>query len=254
MTPGDAAASPASASLRRSELWNWSRRSAPARRDGQWRDFDLQAAVASRIRHPWFLQNDGTSPAAPNSPSVSAPVTPISSIFYIGSFIGRRRRDQLRPLCRPNRHRRRRRPLLSPARTAIDAVAENRLGLRPGKAAPRSRHRPGAALVLRPTTGSISASRSKYGSRCGGALAQAVVSAVSVVDFSAAVIDGRLSALGAGAPSCRDAQGPPDARPAGRHGSGPGRRHVAVTPARSRASLRSSPRYLLDTNVLFKEL
>ncbi|RVI34953.1 ROK family transcriptional regulator, partial [Sinorhizobium meliloti] len=71
------------------ELWNWSEEvGAPREEMDRWRDFDLQAAVASRIRHPVFLQNDGTSACGAELAFGVGASYPDFVYFYIGSFVG----------------------------------------------------------------------------------------------------------------------------------------------------------------------
>ena len=71
------------------ELWNWADEvGAPPEAMDLWRGFDLQAEVTARIRHPVFLQNDATSACGAELVFGVGPSYPDFIYFFIGSFIG----------------------------------------------------------------------------------------------------------------------------------------------------------------------
>lgn len=71
------------------ELWNWADEvGAPPGAMDVWRDFDLQAEIASRVSHPVFLQNDATSACGAELVFGVGPSYPDFVYFFIGSFIG----------------------------------------------------------------------------------------------------------------------------------------------------------------------
>lgn len=71
------------------ELWNWAEEvGAPAGAMDVWRDVDLQAEVSSRIPYPVFLQNDATSACGAELVFGIGPSYPDFIYFFIGSFIG----------------------------------------------------------------------------------------------------------------------------------------------------------------------
>jgi predicted NBD/HSP70 family sugar kinase len=71
------------------ELWNWADEvGAPAGAMDAWRDFDLHAQVAERVRHPVYLQNDATSACGAELVFGVGPSYPDFVYFFIGSFIG----------------------------------------------------------------------------------------------------------------------------------------------------------------------
>ncbi|EJZ22313.1 ROK family transcriptional regulator [Rhizobium sp. Pop5] len=71
------------------ELWNWADEvGAPAGAMEVWRDVDLQAEVATRVSHPVFLQNDATSACGAELVFGVGPSYPDFVYFFIGSFIG----------------------------------------------------------------------------------------------------------------------------------------------------------------------
>lgn len=71
------------------ELWNWADEvGAPPGAMDAWRDFDLHAQVAERVRHPVYLQNDATSACGAELVFGVGPSYPDFVYFFIGSFIG----------------------------------------------------------------------------------------------------------------------------------------------------------------------
>lgn len=71
------------------ELWNWADEvGAPPGAMDAWRDFDLQAQVSERVRHPVYLQNDATSACGAELVFGVGPSYPDFVYFFIGSFIG----------------------------------------------------------------------------------------------------------------------------------------------------------------------
>jgi predicted NBD/HSP70 family sugar kinase len=71
------------------ELWNWADEvGAPAGAMEVWRGFDLQSAVESRVSYPVFLQNDATSACGAELVFGVGPSYPDFVYFFIGSFIG----------------------------------------------------------------------------------------------------------------------------------------------------------------------
>ncbi len=71
------------------ELWNWAEEvgSPPGAMD-VWRGFDLQAEVTKRVSYPVFLQNDATSACGAELVFGVGPSYPDFVYFFIGSFIG----------------------------------------------------------------------------------------------------------------------------------------------------------------------
>ncbi|WP_454848035.1 ROK family transcriptional regulator [Rhizobium binxianense] len=71
------------------ELWNWTEEvGAPEGAMEIWRGFDLQGEVALRVSHPVFLQNDATSACGAELVFGVGPSYPDFIYFFIGSFIG----------------------------------------------------------------------------------------------------------------------------------------------------------------------
>ena len=71
------------------ELWNWAEEvGAPAGAMEVWREIDLQADIASRVSHPVFMQNDATSACGAELVFGVGPSYPDFVYFFIGSFIG----------------------------------------------------------------------------------------------------------------------------------------------------------------------
>jgi predicted NBD/HSP70 family sugar kinase len=71
------------------ELWNWAEQvGAPPNAMDVWRDFDLRAEIAARTHHPVFLQNDATSACGAELVFGAGAGYPDFVYFYVGSFIG----------------------------------------------------------------------------------------------------------------------------------------------------------------------
>jgi predicted NBD/HSP70 family sugar kinase len=71
------------------ELWNWADEvGAPEGTMEVWRGFDLQAEVAARVSHPVYLQNDATSACGAELVFGVGPSYPDFVYLFIGSFIG----------------------------------------------------------------------------------------------------------------------------------------------------------------------
>ncbi|WP_117190123.1 ROK family transcriptional regulator [Rhizobium terrae] len=71
------------------ELWNWSDEvGAPPGAMDAWRDIDLQAEIAGRVRHAVYLQNDATSACGAELVFGVGSSYPDFVYFFIGSFVG----------------------------------------------------------------------------------------------------------------------------------------------------------------------
>jgi predicted NBD/HSP70 family sugar kinase len=71
------------------ELWNWAREvGAPDGAMDIWKGFDLQQEVAARIPYPVFLQNDATSACGAELVFGRGTSYPDFVYFFVGSFIG----------------------------------------------------------------------------------------------------------------------------------------------------------------------
>jgi predicted NBD/HSP70 family sugar kinase len=71
------------------ELWNWEEEvGSPKGAMDVWRDVDLQTEVAARVSYPVFLQNDATSACGAELVFGIGPSYPDFVYFFIGSFIG----------------------------------------------------------------------------------------------------------------------------------------------------------------------
>ncbi len=71
------------------ELWNWADEvGAPEGAMEVWRDFDLQAEIAAQVSYQVFLQNDATSACGAELVFGVGPSYPDFVYFFIGSFIG----------------------------------------------------------------------------------------------------------------------------------------------------------------------
>lgn len=71
------------------ELWNWADEvGAPEGAMEVWRDFDLQAEIAEQVSYQVFLQNDATSACGAELVFGIGPFYPDFVYFFIGSFIG----------------------------------------------------------------------------------------------------------------------------------------------------------------------
>ncbi|ANM15469.1 ROK family transcriptional regulator protein [Rhizobium sp. N541] len=71
------------------ELWNWAEEvGAPPGAMEVWREVDLQADIAAHVSHPVFMQNDATSACGAELVFGVGPSYPDFVYFFIGSFIG----------------------------------------------------------------------------------------------------------------------------------------------------------------------
>lgn len=71
------------------ELWNWAEEvGAPPGAMDEWHGVDLQAEIAARVRHAVHLQNDATSACGAELVFGVGPSYPDFVYFFIGSFIG----------------------------------------------------------------------------------------------------------------------------------------------------------------------
>jgi predicted NBD/HSP70 family sugar kinase len=71
------------------ELWNWTGEvGAPEGAMDAWRNFDLQSEIAARISYPVFLQNDATSACGAELVFGKGSAYPDFIYLFIGSFIG----------------------------------------------------------------------------------------------------------------------------------------------------------------------
>lgn len=71
------------------ELWSWAEEvGAPQSDMNQWHGVDLQAEIEARVSYPVFLQNDATSACAAELVFGVGPHYPDFIYFFIGSFIG----------------------------------------------------------------------------------------------------------------------------------------------------------------------
>ncbi|AUX75067.1 MULTISPECIES: ROK family transcriptional regulator [Sinorhizobium] len=239
------------------ELWNWAEEvGAPHHEMDRWRNFDLQAAVAARTPHPVFLQNDGTSACGAELAFGVGANYPDFVYFYIGSFIGGGVVINS--------------ALFSGRTGTAGAVGPLPVSAKDGKTTQLLKIASVFVLEKLLRERGMDPKPLWYSADdwidfgepleiwiqdSAAALAQAIVSAVSIVDFSAAVIDGgfppwvraRLLAATRKALQALDLQGVtvPDLVE-GAVGS-----HARAIGG---ASLPLFSRYLLDTNVLFKEL
>ncbi len=239
------------------ELWNWAEEvGAPREEMDKWRDFDLQAAISARMPYSVFIQNDGTSACGAELAFGVGASYPDFVYFYIGSFIGggvvinsalfsgrTGTAGAVGPLPVSGKDGKTTQLLKIASVFMLEELLRER-GMDP---------RPlwysaddwidfGEPLEI-------------WIQDSAAALAQAVVSAASIIDFSAAVIDGgfppwvktRLLSATRKALTALDLQGVtvPDLVE-GAVGS-----HARAIGG---ASLPLFSRYLLDTNVLFKEL
>lgn len=238
------------------QLWNWADEvGAPAEAMDSWRGFDLQAELAARTNLPVFLQNDATSACGAELVFGVGASYPDFIYFYIGSFIGggivlnsalfsgrTGTAGAVGPLQVAGKTGKTQQLL----KVASVFVLENLLRARGIDPKPLWYSADDWIDFGEPLETWIQESAE--------ALAQAVVSAASIIDFSAAVIDGgfppwvraRIVATTRRAIQELDLQGVlvPDIIE-GAVG--------AQARAIGGASLPLFSRYLIDTNVLFKE-
>ncbi len=238
------------------QLWSWAEETgAPKEEMETWRGFDLQHEVAARTSHPVFMQNDATSACGAELVFGVGASYPDFIYFYIGSFIGGG--IVLNSA------------LFSGRTGTAGAVGPLQVSDRNGK--PQQLLKIASIFVLENMLreAGIDPKPLWYAADewidfgeplenwiqlTAAALAQAIVSAVSIIDFGAAVIDGgfpgwvreRLVAATRKAAQDLDLEGV--ALPEIVEGAvGPHARAIGG------ASLPLFARYLTDTNVLFKE-
>ncbi|MFP5078586.1 ROK family transcriptional regulator [Rhizobium sp. YIM 134829] len=238
------------------ELWNWAAEvGAPAETMERWRTVDLAGELAARTRHPIHIQNDATSACGAELVFGVGASYPDFIYFYIGSFIGggivlnsalfsgrTGTAGALGPLQVPGPNGGTT-PLL---KVASIFVLENML-----KAAgidPRPLYYSAEEWI------DFGPPLAAWIDSTASALARAIISAASIIDFGAAVIDGgfpawvraRIVAATRSAVQELDLQGVivPDIIE-GAVGS--------EARAIGGASLPLLSRYLLDTSILFKE-
>ncbi|NGO64722.1 ROK family transcriptional regulator [Rhizobium daejeonense] len=239
------------------ELWNWAEEvGAPEGAMDAWRGFDLQAEVSARISYPVYLQNDATSACGAELVFGAGPLYPDFIYFYVGSFIGggivlnssvfvgrTGTAGAIAPL--PVRNKRgETAQLLEIASIFVleNLLRERGLDPQPLWYAAEEWIDFGEPLEI-------------WIQDSAEALAQAIVAAVSIIDFSAAIIDGgfpdwvraRLVKATVAAVNRLDLQGivTPDII----EGIvGPQARAIGG------ASLPIFARYLIDQTVLFKEI
>ncbi|WP_027488805.1 ROK family transcriptional regulator [Allorhizobium undicola] len=239
------------------ELWSWAEETgAPEEEMAAWRKADLHADVAALVPYPVFLENDATSACAAELVFGVGSQYPDFVYFFIGSFIGggivlnsslfsgrSGTAGALGPLPVQNRQGK----TVQLLKIASIFVLENLLrdhghDSQPLWYSPRNWVDYGEPLEI-------------WIQDAAAALAQAIVASASVIDFSAAVIDGgfpdwvrrRLVDATRAAVQSLDLQGvlmPDIVEGAVGHQA----RSIGG------ASLPLFSRYLLDQNVLFKEL
>ncbi|WP_275788165.1 ROK family transcriptional regulator [Pararhizobium gei] len=238
------------------QLWSWAGETgAPKAEMETWRDFDLREAVASRTQHPVFLRNDATSACGAELIFGVGASYPDFVYFYIGSFIGGG--VVLNST------------LFSGRTGTAGAVGPLQVSDKNGK--PQQLLKIASIFVLenllrergidpQPLWYSadewidFGAPLESWIQLTAAALAQAIVSAASIIDFGAAVIDGgfpnwvraRIVAAIRKAAGELDLEGV--VMPEIIEGA-----VGAQARAIGGASLPLFSRYLIDTNVLFKE-
>lgn len=239
------------------ELWSWAEETgAPSQDMDVWRTVDLHSAATARISYPVFLQNDATSACAAELVFGVGPQYPDFVYFFVGSFIGGgivinsslfSGRSGTAGSVGPLPVQRRDGKTVQLLKIASIFVLENLL---------RDYGHDPQALWYSPNDWIDYGEPLEIWVRdSAAALAQAIVASASIIDFSAAVIDGgfpdwvrqRLVAATRDAVRDLDLQGV--LMPEIVEG-------IVGHQARSvgGASLPLFSRYLLDQNVLFKEL
>lgn len=239
------------------ELWNWAEEvGAPEGAMDEWRTFDLHAEASAALPYPVYLQNDATSACGAELVFGSGSSFPDFVYFFIGSFIGggivlnsavfagrTGTAGAIGPL--PVRYR------TGTTRQLLDVasifVLENLLAERGIDSEPLWYSANDWVDFGEPLETWIR--------DAAVALAQAIVAAVSIIDFSAAIIDGgfpgwvkeRLVHATIEEMDRLDLQG--IIRPEIVEG-----KVGAQARAIGGASLPIFARYLLDQNVLFKEV
>ncbi len=239
------------------ELWNWAEEvGAPEGAMDAWRGFDLQAEVTARISYPVYLQNDATSACGAELVFGAGPRYPDFIYFYVGSFIGggivlnssvfvgrTGTAGAIAPLPVRNKHGETRQLLEIASIFVLENLLRERgLDPQPLWYAAEEWIDFGDPLEI-------------WIQDSADALAQAIVAAVSIIDFSAAIIDGgfpdwvraRLVKATVAAVNRLDLQGivTPDIIEGV---VGPQARAIGG------ASLPIFARYLIDQTVLFKEI
>lgn len=238
------------------ELWNWAEEvGAPQADMDRWRGVNLQSEVARRVAHPVFVQNDATSACAAELVFGLGQRYPDFIYLFIGSFIGGgvvlnsalfSGRTGTAGAIGPLPVQRRDGKTVQLLKIASIFVLENHL---------RAQGVDPKPLWYSPDDWvDFGAPLETWIRDTAAALAQAVIAAASVIDFSAAVIDGgfpawvreRIVEATRAALNLHDLQGVtlPEILE-GEAGS-----HARTIGA---ASLPLFARYLLDQNVLFKE-
>lgn len=237
------------------ELWNWATEvGAPQQEMDRWRGIDLQREVAARVSHPVFLQNDATSACAAELVFGLGQRYPDFIYLFIGSFIGGgvvlnsalfSGRTGTAGAIGPLPVQRRDGRTMQLLKIASIFVLENELRTAGIDSQPLW-YSPDEWIDFGPPL-------ETWIQDTAAALAQAVIAAASVIDFSAAVIDGgfpswvreRIVVATRAALDHHDLQGVimPEILE-GEAGS-----HARTIGA---ASLPLFARYLLDQNVLFK--
>jgi predicted NBD/HSP70 family sugar kinase len=239
------------------ELWSWAEETgAPSKDMDAWRMADLHADAASKVSYPVFLQNDATSACAAELVFGVGPQYPDFVYFFVGSFIGGgivlnsslfSGRSGTAGAVGPLPVQRRDGKTVQLLKIASIFVLENLL---------RDYGYDPQGLWYSPNDWIDYGEPLEIWIRdSAAALAQAIVASASIIDFSAAVIDGgfpdwirqRLVAATRDAVRELDLQGV--LMPEIVEG-------IVGHQARSvgGASLPLFSRYLLDQNVLFKEL
>lgn len=238
------------------ELWNWAAEvGAPQEDMDRWRGVDLQREVSRRVSHPVFLQNDATSACAAELVFGLGQRYPDFIYLFIGSFIGggvvlnsalfsgrTGTAGAIGPLPVQGRDGR----TVQLLKIASIFVLENHL---------RARGIDPRPLWYSPDDWvDFGEQLETWIQDAAAALAQALIAAASVIDFSAAVIDGgfpawvrrRIVIATRAALDRHDLQGV--IMPEILEGeAGSQARTIGA------ASLPLFARYLLDQNVLFKE-
>jgi predicted NBD/HSP70 family sugar kinase len=238
------------------QLWSWAEETgAPKEAMASWRGFDLRSAVAARTRHPVLMQNDATSACGAELIFGVGATYPDFIYFYIGSFIGG-------GIVLNS-------SLFSGRTGTAGAVGPLQVSDKNGK--PQQLLKIASIFVLEnllrergidPKPLWYSADEwidfgeplENWIQLTAAALAQAIVSSASIIDFSAAVIDGgfpgwvreRIVAAIRKAAGELDLEGV--VMPEIIEGA-----VGAQARAIGGASLPLFSRYLIDTNVLFKE-
>ncbi|WP_028731608.1 ROK family transcriptional regulator [Rhizobium leguminosarum] len=174
------------------ELWNWAEEvGAPPGAMEVWRDVDLQADITARVSHPVFMQNDATSACGAELVFGVGPSYPDFVYFFIGSFIGGgivlnsaifSGRTGTAGAIGPLPVRGKNGETMQLLEIASIFVLENMLRERGIDPEPLWYSADGWVDFGEPMEAWIQDSAK--------ALAQAIVAAASIVDFSAAVIDG----------------------------------------------------------------